>query len=214
MTQAQTIALYQPLLVTIAQNLVRCKQDAEDIVQEVFLKWLSAEQTKIENTKAYLIKSVTNACLNHLNSFQKKKKEYLDSIHFDEFIHRIKESNFAHLDLEVDLNQAFKALHAKLEPLERAVFLMKDVFDFDYQTIQEAVNKKQENCRQILCRARKKLTDNTPRLHFDMPDVSKMLHEFQDACTVANAEKFVSGLKADIARSWSSAPGKQKQSWD
>lgn len=202
MTQAQTIALYQPMLVTIANNLVRCKQDAEDIVQEVFVKWLSQEQAKIENTKAYLIKAVTNSCLNHLNSFQKKKKEYLDSIHFDEFLHRIKENNFSHLDLDVDLNRAFKALHAKLEPLERAVFLMKDVFDFDYKSIQETLNKKQEHCRQILCRARKKLSNSTPKLNFEMPDVSKMLHEFQEACTLTNAEKFVNELKADIA-SWS-----------
>ena len=203
MTQAQTIALYQPMLVTIAQNLVQCKQDAEDIVQEVFVKWLGQEQAKIENTKAYLIKAVTNSCLNHLNSFHKKKKEYLDSIHFDEFIHRIKESNFAHLDLDVDLSRAFKALHLKLEPLERAVFLMKDVFDIEYSVIQEALNKKQENCRQILCRARKKLSDNTPQMPFEMPDVSNMLHAFKEACTLANAEKFIDELKEDITRSWS-----------
>ena len=203
MTQAQTIALYQPMLVTIAQNLVQCKQDAEDIVQEVFVRWLGQEQAKIENTKAYLIKAVTNSCLNHLNSFHKKKKEYLDSIHFDEFIHRIKESNFAHLDLDVDLSRAFKALHLKLEPLERAVFLMKDVFDIEYSVIQEALNKKQENCRQILCRARKKLSDNTPQMPFEMPDVSNMLHEFKEACTLANAEKFIDELKEDITRSWS-----------
>jgi RNA polymerase sigma factor (sigma-70 family) len=198
MTQAQTITLYQPLLVTIAQGFVRCQQDAEDIVQEVFLKWLSAEQTKIENTKAYLIRAVTNSCLNHLNSFRKKKQEYLDSIHFDEFIHRIKENNLAHLDLPVDLNRAFKLMHAKLEPIERAVFLMKDVFDFDYNTIQQTLNKKQENCRQILCRARKKLSESTTHLSFEMPEVSKMLQSFQEACTLANAEKFVQELKADV----------------
>ena len=198
MNQAQTIALYQPLLVTIANNLVRCKQDAEDIVQETFLKWLSIDTTKIENTKAYLIKSVTNSCLNHLQSFKKKKQEYLDSIHFDEFIHRIKESNFSHLDLDINLKHAFKVLQTKLEPLERAVFLMKEVFDFDYASIQEALNKKQDHCRQLLCRARKKLTDKTPNLSFELPNVSKMLDSFREACTMENAEKFVRELKEDI----------------
>ena len=57
MNQAQTIALYQPMLHTIAYNLVRCKQDAEDIVQETFVKWLTIDQQKIENTKAYLIRA-------------------------------------------------------------------------------------------------------------------------------------------------------------
>jgi RNA polymerase sigma-70 factor (ECF subfamily) len=199
MNHAQTIALYQPLLVTVANNLVRCKQDAEDIVQETFLKWLSIDTAKIENTKAYLIKSVTNSCLNHLQSFRKKKQEYLDSIHFDEFIHRIKESNFNHLDLEINLKHAIKVLQVKLEPLERAVFLMKEVFDFDYAAIQAALNKKQDHCRQLLCRARKKLDDQTINRTFELPKVSKMLDSFREACTKENIEKFVHELKEDIA---------------
>src|SRR5690606_10607667 len=63
---AQTISLYQPLLHTIAYNLVRCKQDAEDIVQETFIKWLTIDHEKVQNTKAYLVRAVTNNCLNHL----------------------------------------------------------------------------------------------------------------------------------------------------
>ena len=198
MTQAQTIESYQPLLVTIANNLVRCKQDAEDIVQETFLKWLSIDTSRIENTKAYLIKAVTNSCLNHLQSFRKKKQECLDSIHFDEFLHRIKESNFSHLDLEVNLKAAFKILQTKLEPLERAVFLMKEVFDFDYASIQTALNKKQDHCRQLLSRARRKLNDQSANLSFELPNVSKMLDSFREACTMENAEKFVLELKEDI----------------
>jgi RNA polymerase sigma factor (sigma-70 family) len=198
MTQAQTISLYQPLLVTIANNLVRCKQDAEDIVQETFIKWLTIDTSKVENTKAYLIKAVTNSCLNHLQSFRKKKQEYLDSIHFDEFLHRIKESNFSHLDLDINLSDAFKILQAKLEPLERAVFLMKEVFDFDYESIQQALDKKQDHCRQLFCRARKKLGESSTGLHFEMPNVSKMLDSFREACQMESVEKFVEELKGDI----------------
>jgi RNA polymerase sigma factor (sigma-70 family) len=130
MDHAQTIALYQPLLHTIAYNLVRCKEDAEDIVQETFMKWLSIDQEKIENTKAYLIRAVTNNCLNHLNSLRKKKEEYIDNV--SEVINRFKETNFAHLDLDINLSVALNVLHTKLEPLERAVYLLKDIFDLDY----------------------------------------------------------------------------------
>jgi RNA polymerase sigma-70 factor (ECF subfamily) len=198
MNHAQTIAQYQPLLVTIANNLVRCKQDAEDIVQETFLKWLSIDTSKIENTKAYLIKSVTNSCLNHLQSFRKKKQEYLDSINFDEILHLIKETNFSYLDLDANLKHAFKVLQTKLEPLERAVFLMKEVFDFDYESIQQALNKKQDHCRQLLCRARKKLAETSSGIHFEMPNVSKMMDSFREACQMQNVEKFVQELKSDI----------------
>ena len=123
MNPSQAIQLYQPTLRSIAYNLVRSHADADDIVQETFLKWLSIDSDKIQNTKAYLIKAVTNNCLNHLNSLKKKKEEYLDSINVSEFIHRFKENNFAHLDLEADLSKAFKVMLTKLEPLERAVYV-------------------------------------------------------------------------------------------
>lgn len=199
MNQAQTIEQYQPTLLRIAYNLVRCKADAEDIVQETFLKWLSINSEKIQNTKAYLVKAVTNNCLNHINSLRKKKEEYLDSINVSEFLHRFKENNFAHLDLEADLAKAFKVIHAKLEPLERAVYLLKEVFDFDYEALQEALDKKKEHCRQLVCRARKKLNERTSRMHFELPDASQMMASFRKACDMGNATEFVQELKKDLS---------------
>lgn len=155
MNQAQTISLYQPLLHTIAYNLVRCKEDAEDIVQETFVKWLTIDQKKIENTKAYLIRAVTNNCLNHLQSLRKKKEQYFDSINFQELLTKFKETNLSQLDLEVNLSAAFKILQTKLEPLERAVYVLKEVFDFDYEELQKTLNKKKDHCRQLFHRAKK-----------------------------------------------------------
>ncbi len=199
MNQAQAIQLYQPTLKSIAYNLLRSKADAEDVVQETFLKWLSIDAEKIQNTKAYLIKAVTNNCINHINSLRKKKEEYLDSINVSEFIHRFKENNFAHLDLEADLAKAFKVIQAKLEPLERAVYLLKEVFDFDYEALQEALDKKKDHCRQLVCRAKKKLSEETSKMHFDLPDASKLMASFRKACDVGNVAEFVQDLKKDIS---------------
>jgi RNA polymerase sigma factor (sigma-70 family) len=187
------------MLHTIAYNLVRCKADAEDIVQETFLKWLSIDQQKIENTKAYLIKAVTNNCLNHLNSLRKKKTEYLDSIHLSEFLNRFKETNISKLDLDVNLKAAFKVLNTKLEPLERAVFLLKEVFDIDYEAMQQMLDKKKDHCRQLLSRAKKKLNEETSKIHFDLPDTSKMLQSFKNACDLNNASDLIQELKNDIS---------------
>ncbi len=201
MNQAQTIALYQPTLRSIAYNLVRSRADADDIVQETFLKWLSIDSEKIQNTKAYLIKAVTNNCLNHLNALKRKKEEYLDSINVSQFIHRFKENNFAHLDLEADLSKAFKVMLTKLEPLERAVYVLKEVFDFDYEALQEALDKKKDHCRQLVCRARKKLSEETSKMHFDLPDGSQLMASFRRACDMGNAAEFVQDLKRDISGS-------------
>ena len=201
MNHSQTIALYQPVLQTIAYNLVRCKADAEDIVQETFLKWLSLDHNKIENTKAYLIKAVTNNCLNHLNSFKKKKTEYFDSLHLPEFLQKVKDTNLAHLDVDANLKAAFKVLNTKLEPLERAVFLLKEVFDFDYEAVQVTLDKKKDHCRQLLSRAKKKLSDETAKIHFDMPDTTKMMESFRRACDLNNASDFVLELKNELSGS-------------
>jgi RNA polymerase sigma factor (sigma-70 family) len=201
MNQAQTITLYQPLLQTIAYNLVRCKQDAEDIVQETFVKWLSIDQQKIENTKAYLIKAVTNNCLNHLQSLRKKKEQYFDSINLSEILTKFKETNLSHLDLDVNLAAAFKILQTKLEPLERAVYVLKEVFDFDYEDLQKALDKKKEHCRQLFCRAKKKLSEETAKISFDLPDTSKMMKSFREACDFGNSTIFVQELRKEITPS-------------
>jgi RNA polymerase sigma factor (sigma-70 family) len=201
MNQAQTIALYQPMLHTIAYNLVRCKEDAEDIVQETFMKWLSIDHQKIENTKAYLIRAVTNNCLNHLQSLRKKKEQYFDSINLAEMITKFKETNLSHLDLDVNLAAAFKIMQTKLEPLERAVYVLKEVFDFDYEELQKTLDKKKDHCRQLFSRAKKKLNDETAKIHFEMPDTSKMMKSFREACELGNATDLINELKNDISSS-------------
>ena len=197
MGKEQTIALYQPLLQTIAYNLVRCKADAEDIVQETFLKWLSLGPQKIENVKAYLIKAVTNNCLNHLTSLKKKKEELFNAANFSEIINRFKETNLAHLDLEVRLAAAWKVLQSKLEPLERAVYVLKEVFDFDYDTLQETFNKKKEHCRQLVSRAKKKLQTNNLKDSFNFSP-SALPKSFFQACHLGNAAEFVAELTKDL----------------
>jgi RNA polymerase sigma factor (sigma-70 family) len=194
----QTIQLYHPILHSVAYNIVRCKQDAEDIVQDTFLKWLSIDRSKIQNTKAYLIAAVTNNCLNHLNTLRKKKEEYWDNSKLSQMIVKFKETDFSHLDLETELSAAFKILHTKLEPLERAAYLLKEVFDFDYEAIQKALDKKADHCRQLFSRAKKKLSEESQKLHFELPK-SELLESFKKACDIGPAANFVQELKNDIS---------------
>lgn len=197
MNPAQTISLYQPLLHSIAYRLVRCKQDAEDIVQETFIKWLTIDRENIQNTKAYLIKAVTNNCLNHMNSLKRKKEEYLENV--SDYFLRFKENNLSHIDLEIDLPAALQFLTSKLEPLERAVFLLKEAFDFDYDAIQETLDKKKDHCRQLFSRAKKKLNEETDKIQ--LPNVSNLIESFKNASHFGDADNLINTLKTDIAAS-------------
>lgn len=196
MDYEKTIILYRPMLQAIAYNLVRCKADAEDIVQETFLKWLMLEPQKIENTKAYLIKAVKNNCLSHLNAIKKKKEEVFSQHNFGELVERFKkETCFAHLDFDAEIAKALKVLQSKLEPLERAVYVLKEVFDFDYEALQEALDKKKDHCRQLFCRAKRKLADESFKINFELPDAGKLIEDFRNACYFGNAAELVDILK-------------------
>ncbi len=167
MNHSATIALYQPVLHSIAVRIVGSIHDAEDIVQDTFLKYLSMDHSKIENIKAYLIKSVTNISLNHINASKQKKKDYLESVKLPEVFEKI---DISHLDLKEELTTALNVLHKKLGPLERGLFLLREGFDFEYDELQEIFNKKKDHCRQLVCRAKEKLSKETERfsLSFDV----------------------------------------------
>ncbi|XOV93845.1 MAG: sigma-70 family RNA polymerase sigma factor [Bacteroidota bacterium] len=167
MNQSATIALYQPILQSIAVKIVGSIHDAEDIVQDTFLKYLSTDNSKIENIKAYLIKSVTNRSLNHVNASKQKKKDYLESAKLPELFEKI---DFSHLDLKEEVTTALNVLHKKLGPLERGLFLLREGFDFEYDELQEIFNKKKDHCRQLVCRAKDKLSKETEKftMNFDV----------------------------------------------
>lgn len=179
-------------------RLLKCKADAEDIVQETFIKWLNSEQEKIQNTKAYLIRAVTNNCLNHLQALKRKKEEYLESFHWPEFIEKFKESDFSHLDIEAELSKAFHVLQHKLEPLERAVYVLKEAFDFDYKSLQVLLDKKQDHCRQLFSRAKKKIEDEKLRLNSVIHEKTELMKSFKNSCDIGHASEFITELRKDI----------------
>lgn len=185
------------MLHAIAMRMLRSKADAEDVVQETFIKWLSQEQDKIANTKAYLIRAVTNNCLTHLNSLRKKREQYLETSHWTEIVDKFKETtDLSHIDLEAELAKALHVLQNRLEPLERAVYVLKEVFDFDYSALQELLDKKQDHCRQLFCRAKKKLSDETD--HFNavfQPKKTALVESFKKACEIGQPLELVAQLR-------------------
>ncbi len=180
-------------------RMLRCKADAEDVVQETFIKWLSQEHEKIKNTKAYLVRAVTNNCLNHLQTLRKKRTEYLESFQWSEVVEKFKETtDFSNVDLEVELAKALHLLQTRLQPLERAVYVLKEVFDFDYKALQDVLDKKQDHCRQLFCRAKKKLQDGSNTFNAALqPKKAALLESFRKACEVGQPLELVHHLRTN-----------------
>ncbi|UZR93593.1 sigma-70 family RNA polymerase sigma factor [Chondrinema litorale] len=198
MNTSQAISLYQPVLYSIALRMVGSLADAEDIVQDTFLKWLTVDQNKIKNTKSYLIKAVTNNCINHLDNLKKKKKEYLETTQLPDFLKSHKDGNIFKFDLENELSEALAILHTKLEPMEKAIYILREAFNFEYEELQEVFDKKKDNCRQLFCRAKKNLEKEAQRFTIDLSHHKTLLESFKQACSRGVPSELINDLKEEF----------------
>src|SRR5690348_15948669 len=142
---------YQPLVFSLAYNMLGSVMDAEDCVQETFLRWERAkargETQAIHVPRAFLCTIATNWCLDHLRKARVKREtsistclpEPMVSADFEDQVQRAE-----------TLSVAFLRLLEQLSPLERAVFLLRQVFDYGYDEIARIVGKSEHSCRQII----------------------------------------------------------------
>lgn len=206
MNREQAIVLYQPVLQQIAMRMVGSMADAEDIVQDTFLKWLTLSGERIDNTKAYLIAAVTNNCINHLNSLKRKKDECLHNINASELIDWYREKEFFKFDIENEVSAALQIMHKKLEPVEKGIFVLRELFDFDYDELQVIFDKKKDNCRQLFSRAKEKLSQETSKIKDNFSPAGNFMDSFKKACDFGHAEDLINEVKQEINNKKNSQP--------
>src|SRR5690625_3127718 len=144
---------YKGLLFTLAYQLTGSASDAEDAVQDVFLKLHDVKQERLVEPKAYLCKMVTNRCLDLLKSARKKREQYFGQW-LPEPIPTSLDEGFESVARGELLSYAMLVLLERLSPAERAVFVLREALSFEYAVISELVDKSEANCRKLNSRAR------------------------------------------------------------
>lgn len=147
---------YKGLLFTLAYQMTGSVSDAEDVVQDVFVKLHDVKLEKLTQPKAYLCRMVTNRCLDFLKSARKQREQYFGEW-LPEPIVTQKDELFESVIQGEMLSYAMLVLLEKLSPTERAVFILREAFGFEYQAIAGIVDKSEANCRQLFSRAKGKL---------------------------------------------------------
>lgn len=184
---------YHGLLFPIAYNMLRDAEDAEDLVQETMLKWLSVDTPNVQNVKAYLVKTLVNKCLNFIRD-RKRAKSHQESFALQPekvSIPRLIEHGPA-------LSLSMLAMLEKLSSIERAVFLLKEIFGYSHKEIAEILEISEENCRQILSRAKRHLRQNKVRFIAE-PERHRRLYEtFVEVCQGEDLGQLLEILKEDI----------------
>lgn len=173
--------------------------EAEDILQEAFLRVKDISEEDIENPKAYLSTIVTRLCLNQLNSASHKREHYYGPWLPEPVLTTGLAEQPESLALQHDsLSMAFMVMLEQLNPAERAIFLLREVFDYSYDEIATMVGKSEIACRKTLSRAKQKLQEERPRFRASVEQHRKLLHQFMDAVSTGNMDGLVQTLTTDV----------------
>lgn len=207
--------VYRSLLFAIAYRMLGSIMDAEDMVQETFLRWRQTSEQRVKSTKAYLTTIITRLCIDRLRSARVQREQYVGSWLPEPIVSKqlTTESSTdpsadpsSAAELADSVTMAFLVLLERLSPLERAVFLLREAFDYDYKEIGRIVEKSPANCRQISRRARKHLADQRPRYPTSRQQQEQITHQFMLACRQGDIQGLLDLLAEDITL-WSDGGG-------
>lgn len=190
---------HRALLFSIAYRMLGGVADAEDMVQETFLRWRKQDPAKLKSAKAWLISTVTRLSIDQLRSARRRREEYV-GIWLPEPLVGGDEGGATpakQAALTDSLGLAFMHLLEDLAPLERAVFMLREAFDYDYAEIAKIVGKSEANCRQLFSRAKGHLTQREITEEPAGEKAERVVQEFLQACVSGNMEGFLTVLTDD-----------------
>lgn len=196
MTTEQAAVHYRPLMFSIAKEILGNIKDAEDVVQETLIKWLRNDPLHIENTKAYLVRAVINACLNFKKLVRNNLEIELSS--FQEWLPDRTTVELIKSDLEHEMMEAYKALRERLSPSERAVFILKEFFNMEYEEISYVYEKQVTNCRKLFSRAQKAMEDKKSRFVSSYEEQKRGLAKFMEATETGKLEQLIGFLRTEM----------------
>jgi RNA polymerase sigma-70 factor (ECF subfamily) len=203
-TTATRTTVYQelrPLLFSIAYRMVGSASDAEDLVQEAFLRFHREARrgTEIASPKAWLTTVTTRLAINHAQSARVHRERYVGTWLPEPIVTDTDPGDLMR-DAETadSLSLAFLVLLESLGPVERAVFLLREVFDYGYDEIAAVVGKSPDNCRQIAVRARRQVEAKKPRFAASRRKREELARRFFEAVEADDTQGLVGLLAADV----------------
>lgn len=206
-TRVEEFERYRSLLFSIAYRMLGSVVEAEDVVQEAYLRWRDVTEEEVRSPRSYLSAVVTRLSINRLRSARARREEYVGPWLPEPLLSDRTEGFPDSARLDDSLSMAFLVLLESLNPVERAVFLLREVFDYGYEEISGIVGKSEANCRQIARRARSAVASRRPRFEHSPEQEERLTRQFVETCMSGDMEELV-GLLSDDVTLWSDGGGK------
>ncbi len=192
-----TFEQYRGRLFSIAYRMLGSVADAEDILQEAFIRWQAAKD-EIRSPRGLLVTMVTRLCINHLESARVRREEYVGEWLPEPLVTDPKNDPSQVLRIDESLSMAFLVLLERLTPIERAVFLLREIFEYEYSEIATILEQTEANCRQILRRARQHVAEARPRFRASPEERHNLLERFLQATSRGDMDGLVDLLASDV----------------
>lgn len=187
---------HQPLLFSIAYRMVGTVADAEDIVQEVLIDWYPKveQELDIESQKSYLAAMVIRKSIDYLRHAYVQRESYFGTWLPEPIVCNDPHEYTERLVLKDNVSLAWMLLLERLSPLERAIYILRTAFDFDYKTIAEYVGKQADNCRKIMQRAQQRIMEGKPEYDISDEQHRCVVQEFLRAANSGDIEALLDTL--------------------
>jgi RNA polymerase sigma-70 factor, ECF subfamily len=205
-----TFQQHRPLLFSLAYRMLGSATEAEDMLQDAYVRFQSVALSEIKSPKAYLSAIVTRLCVNQLTSARARREAYVGPWLPEPILgtdHPELSDPEARAMAYDSVSIAFLVLLERLTPAERAVLLLREVFDFEYDEIAEMLDKSEASCRKLFSRAKDNIAANHPRFPVSTEEHRRLLEEFMRAAGGGDLD----GLKALLAEDvtlWADGGGK------
>lgn len=199
---ANDFEMHRPFLAGLAYRMLGSIAEAEDVVQDAYLRWAHADASTVAHPRAYLARVVTRLCLDRMKSATSRREQYVGTWLPEPIVGAPAEP------MADDLSIALLITLERLSPLERAAFLLHEVFDMDYGDIASALGRSEDACRQLAARARQHVRHERPRFAPTDADREKVFAAFEAALTSGDVAGLAQ-LLADDAVLYADGGGKR-----
>ena len=204
--RAQEFEAARGQLFAVAYRMLGSIADAEDVLQDAYLRWQSGDRTDVESTPAYLTTVVTRLCLDLLGSARVRREQYVGPWLPEPLISSVDDAPADRAELADSSSMAFLVLLESLTPLERAAFLLREVFGYDYAEIGRMLERDEPACRQLVSRARGHIDARRPRFEASRDESERLTGEFLQACGTGDVAALMSLMSPDVVL-WSDGGG-------
>ncbi|GAA3775996.1 RNA polymerase sigma-70 factor [Streptomyces chiangmaiensis] len=192
----EAFVAYRDLLFTVAYEMLGSAADAEDVLQEAWLRWVKVDLAQVRDQRAYMVRITTRQALNRLRSLKQRKETYVGPWLPEPLLTTPDVAE--DVELAESLSLALLYVLETLSPTERAVFVLREVFDVDYNEIAAAIGKTPAAVRQIAHRARRHVDARRPRTPVSVAQTRAALESFQSALQTGDLQALLDVLAPDV----------------